>query len=241
GQGNCNRGFYMSNSPSINVSLTGGAFNNIKEYGILIVNNDATWGPGEARLTVDTLPITMSPGSTSGAAVETNDAFAMSPMGSGVAPDRMNRRDPVEQPKSDENGRQSSATFLGALDISHSTVTGSLKAISVKGMLASANIHDNSLTISGATVGVDVDGGGTVTLRRNNITTNGTGLYVKNNGNVTSATENFITSHTSEVIHIDADAGTIGTISENNLSGNVGYAINYLKASPSLSATCNWY
>ncbi len=241
GQENCSRGFYMSNSPSLNVSLKGGAFNNIKEYGLLIVNNDATWGPGDAKLTVDSLPITMSPGSTSGAAVETNDAFAMTPMGSDRAPERMNRKDPAELPKSEDNGRQSSATFLGALDISHSSVTGSLKAISVKGMLASANIHDNSMMITGASVGVDVDGGGTVTLRRNSITANATGVYVKNNGNVTYATENFITSHTSEGIHIDADAGTIGTISENNLSGNTGYAINYLKTSPPLVATCNWY
>src|SRR5205085_12226085 len=89
------------------------------------------------------------------------------------------------------------------------------------------------------TVGVDVDGGN-ASLYRNKINANGTGVRVKNGGNLTSTTRNYINSNTADGIRVEASAGTIGPINENDLSSNGTFDINNLSAS-SLNATCNWY
>ena len=236
GAGNCSRGFYMTNCPSSNITLTGGAFNNIRDYGILMVNNDPTWGAGDVRLTVTNLPITMSPGASAGVLDSTDNSFASNLLGEELLRTRLNRK----EPELSGLKTSSSSTYLSDLDISNSTITGGASGIRVSGTLASANIHDNPSTITGAVTGVEVDGG-TAALYRNNITANGTGVRVKNSGNLDSATENYITSNTTEGINIEATAGTIGIVSYNDLSGNTGYAINYLKTTPALGAVCNWY
>ncbi len=207
GQNNVHRGFYMSNSPSANVSLTGGSFNNIKEHGVLMSTNDATWGSGDVRLTINNVPIAMSAGSTAAVAVDAPAA---------------------------------NSPYVGVLDISNSTISGSSgTGVLVKGSLASANIHNNASTITGFVIGVDIDGG-SASLFQNDINTNGTGVRVKNSGNLTSTTENFIKNNTGDGISVESTAGTIGAINNNDLSGNGGYAIN--NASGLISdASCNWY
>jgi len=241
GAGNCSRGFYMSNCPSSNVTLSGGAFNNIRDYGILMVNNDLSWGDGDARLTVNNLAINMSPGSYAGVLDSTDNNFLNSPTVSNLPVNRIGRKDEVVVDKSVTNNSSTSpGSTVSVLNISNSTITGGQNGIKVSGTQASANIHDNPTTITGAVIGVDIDGG-TAAIYRNNITANGTGVRVKNSGNLDSAMENFITTNTVDGINIESTAGTIGIISNNDLSGNTGFAIKYLKPTPSLSASCNWY
>ncbi|MBK7159954.1 MAG: hypothetical protein IPH77_15835 [Ignavibacteria bacterium] len=61
--------------------------------------------------------------------------------------------------------------------------------------------------------------GGTAAIYRNSITAIGTGIRVKNSGNLDSVKENFITSNTVEGIKIESTAGNIGIVSNNDLSG----------------------
>ncbi len=124
-------------------------------------------------------------------------------------------------------------------EIKNSSITGGNAGIWAKGSDASTNIHDNASTITGATIGVDVDGG-SATIYRNTITANGTGVRVINGGQLAPTTENFITNNTSDGIRIEANAGSIGAINSNDLSGNTGFNINNL-SSTSLNATCNWH
>ncbi|MEO6189094.1 MAG: T9SS type A sorting domain-containing protein, partial [Saprospiraceae bacterium] len=128
-----------------------------------------------------------------------------------------------------------------AAEIKNSTITGGVGAagILVSGSDASANIHNNSSTITGALIGVDVNGG-TATLYRNNIIANGTGIRVKNGGKLNPTLENFIKNNNADGIKIEATAGAIGNINNNDLSGNTSYAINNLSV-PTINATCNWY
>ncbi len=137
---------------------------------------------------------------------------------------------------SNTNNATVSAEIKGQTEVSGSPV-----GILVVGSDASANIHNNASTITGNIIGVDVDGS-TSSLYQNNITANGTGVRVINSGNLTSATENFITNNTSDGIRVESNAGSIGPINSNDLSGNGAGAkdINNLSASV-LSATCNWY
>ncbi|MGB4852190.1 MAG: DUF1565 domain-containing protein, partial [Ignavibacteria bacterium] len=242
GAGNCSRGFYMSNCPSSNVTLTGGSFNNIRNYGIYMTNFDASWGAGDSRLTVNNLPVTMSPGSTAGVWVYADNSYANNPTNSNSVVKRLSRKDELVTDKSVTDNPKSSpnATLVSALDISNSALNGAPTGVLVTGTLASAYIHDNPSLFTGAVTGVDVDGG-SAAIYRNNITAIGTGIRVKNSGNLDSVKENFITSNTVEGINIESTAGNIGIVSNNDLSGNTGYAINYLKTTPSLSASCNWY
>ena len=149
----------MSSCSSSNVSLTGCTFTGIKDYGVLMVTNDATWGSGNVRLNIADLSLTLSGGAIAGVAV---------------------------------NAPVANAPYVGALDISQSTLNGGAAGVLVSGSLASANIHDNASTITGALIGVDVDGG-SASLTQDNITANGTGVRVSNSGTLSSVTNNFIT------------------------------------------------
>ena len=122
----------------------------------------------------------------------------------------------------------------------NTTVSGSPAGILVFGSDATGNVHNNASSITGNTIGVDLDGG-SASLYQNNIYANGTGVRVINDGKLTSTTENFIKTNTVDGIRIEANAGIIGGINDNDLSGNTGYAINDLKVSPAVAATCNWY
>ena len=126
-------------------------------------------------------------------------------------------------------------------EISNTTINGSASAtgIWISGSDATADIHDNAATITGMLVGVDIDAS-TSTLFQNRIIANGTGVKVRNGGNLTSATENFIANNTGDGILIEASAGTVGPINNNDLSGNGNFNINHL-SSAATNAQCNWY
>src|SRR6185503_2188399 len=52
---------------------------------------------------------------------------------------------------------------------------------------------------------------------------------------------NFIKNNTGDGISVEATAGTIGAINNNDLSGNGGFAINNASATLISNASCNWY
>ncbi len=131
------------------------------------------------------------------------------------------------------------------LNISTSTINGNSitpAGVLVSGNNATANILNNTATITGNTTGVKVTNNASTSVNTSTITANGTGILVDLGGNLTSCANNFITSNTTAGVKIESTAGTIGTITINDLSGNpVGNAINYAKANPQLNATCNWF
>ncbi len=141
-----------------------------------------------------------------------------------------------------DNTANSSNANTVAAEIKSSTITGGATGILVFGPQASANIHDNTAAISGAVVGIDIDSATVSPLYRNTITGNGTGIRVRRNGTLGLTTENFITNNTTVGIQIDATAGAVGNINNNDISGNTGsgLGINNLSAL-TVNATCNWW
>src|SRR5262249_35556642 len=120
------------------------------------------------------------------------------------------------------------------------TVRNAATGISIhqdSGFVASASIDGN--TISGNTTGIDADGG-SAAIDRNSITANGTGVRVRNGGSLTSVTENFVTNSAVDGILIDASAGAIAAVFNNNLSGNAGFGLNN-HALTSIVAEHNWW
>lgn len=128
----------------------------------------------------------------------------------------------------------------GLVEMDSEVLNATNAGIAVVGAQAFATIQNNEGAISGNLIGIDVETG-TATIYRNNLTANGTGIRVLNGGNLVSVTENFITNHTGIGILLEANAGAIGGINFNDLSGNVTYAIQDLLATPAVDATCNWY
>ena len=55
-------GYYFSNTPSRNVSISGGSVSDVKNVGVLVGYKHPTWGGGDARLTIDGLTIDMAAG-----------------------------------------------------------------------------------------------------------------------------------------------------------------------------------
>ncbi|MBK6450470.1 MAG: right-handed parallel beta-helix repeat-containing protein [Saprospiraceae bacterium] len=100
-------------------------------------------------------------------------------------------------------------------------------------------------TVQGANVGFQWIAGsnfsGTlpVVLTRNTVDGNNTGILLQSNGSAT-ITENYVINSVADGIQLAADAGTLSEVHSNDLSGNVGFAINNQSAS-TLNATCNWY
>ncbi len=141
----------------------------------------------------------------------------------------------------DNSANSSNANTVSA-EIKNSTITGGATGITVFGPQASANIHDNTASINGAVVGIDIDSATVSPLYRNTITGNGTGIRVRRNGTLGLTTENFITNNTTVGIQIDATAGAVGNINSNDISGNTGpgLGINNLSAL-TVNATCNWW
>jgi hypothetical protein len=93
--------------------------------------------------------------------------------------------------------------------------------------------------LDSVTAGVSVEGE-SAAVDDNHITGNETGIRVLNGGSLTSVTGDFVTGNTGDGILIDATAGTIGPIFNNDLSGNTGLAINNLSANV-VDASGNWY
>jgi hypothetical protein len=99
----------------------------------------------------------------------------------------------------------------------------------------------SGVTISGGNKGVNIDGAGTnAAIANATITANAYGISVLNGGKLTNCANNFITNNTKDGISVEATAGAIGSISENDLSGNGLKAVNNLSV-PAITATCNWW
>ncbi|HRD82868.1 MAG TPA: HYR domain-containing protein [Saprospiraceae bacterium] len=141
----------------------------------------------------------------------------------------------VHDNPSNSNGADAYAEIKG-----NTNVSGSPIGIWVVGSDASANIHENSSSITANTTGLDVDGGTVSQLYRNSITGNATGVLVRNGGNLGLTSENFIMTNTVDGIRIEATAGIVSDITNNDLSANLGKAVNNLSTLP-LNAICNWY
>jgi nitrous oxidase accessory protein NosD len=96
-------------------------------------------------------------------------------------------------------------------------------------------------TLTGGPVGLLVDGAHSLaSLTQSTISGNGTGVHVETGGSLTSAAQNFITHNTGDGILIDATAGAVPSIFDNDLSGNAGAALNYQAATP-VNAAFNWW
>jgi SdrD B-like domain/Right handed beta helix region/Putative Ig domain/Domain of unknown function (DUF4214) len=93
-------------------------------------------------------------------------------------------------------------------------------------------------TLSGFATGVDVNGG-TATLQQNTIFSNSVGVSVENSGSLTAALQNFIRNNTGAGISIAANAGTIGAVTDNDLSGNTPAIANASAAL--IDASLNWW
>ncbi|MCI0360847.1 MAG: right-handed parallel beta-helix repeat-containing protein, partial [Planctomycetaceae bacterium] len=120
--------------------------------------------------------------------------------------------------------------------------------------LASTNFAGNQAvrlwqnTLTGNNTGVLVQSNGSANLFQNTITGSGVGGGVRvitgsltGSGAVTNAVqENFISGGAGDGIRIDATAGAIGAVFDNDLSGNTGFGLNNLSA-PAINAECNWW
>ncbi|MBK7375304.1 MAG: hypothetical protein IPJ02_07055 [Chitinophagaceae bacterium] len=159
GQNNANTGYYFSNVPSNNVSVTGGSISDVKDYGIRIVNNDATWGSGDAKVTVDDITINAP---LAAAAVSVSGAVAFSPYVSVL--------DIAHSTISGSNtGIQVSGSLASAnIHNNVATITGTTTAVDIDG--GTASITQNTIT-SNAT-GVRVQNSGNLTAVTNNFITN---------------------------------------------------------------------
>jgi hypothetical protein len=183
GSGNCNIGYYTTAVSSTNVKVVGGSMTGIIDYGVLATTNDAVWGAGDAKVTLETVTIAVG---GSGVGVKANI-------------------DPIAPTK-----------------------------------FASINVT-TGCNISGGATGILAEGtNASVSVATSKINANGTGIHVKDGAEMTSCLNNFITNNTVDGISIEAAAGAIGPINDNDLSGNTLKAIKNLSA-PTIAATCNWY
>ena len=114
-------------------------------------------------------------------------------------------------------------------------------AFQVNGPTASANV--NNTKVSGASVGVDIDGSAVLTF--DTITGNGRGVVVDNTGTLTSATNNLISRATWVMgSRLCRTAAAVGPISLNSLGGNgagsTGFSIDNL-STMTIDASANWW
>lgn len=84
--------------------------------------------------------------------------------------------------------------------------------------------------VAGTSMGVSIAAGSSATLFENDIS--GASVGVDNSGILDSVTENFIRNNTGDGIRLETGSQVSGTIFNNNLSGNTGFALNNLTATP---------
>ncbi|MDB5336673.1 MAG: hypothetical protein JWN70_2292 [Planctomycetaceae bacterium] len=82
--------------------------------------------------------------------------------------------------------------------------------------------------VAGTSVGVSIAAGSTATVVQNDIS--GASIGIDNSGILDSVTENFIRNNTGDGIRLESGSQVSGTIFNNNLSGNIGFALNNLTA-----------
>jgi uncharacterized repeat protein (TIGR01451 family) len=103
-------------------------------------------------------------------------------------------------------------------------------------------------TVTNCDTGFLVQSNGIAHFETNVITASGsgggihvaTGTLTGSGANTNGAFENFVTGGTADGILIDATAGAISPIIQNDLSGNAGFGLHNLSAS-TISATPNWW
>jgi uncharacterized repeat protein (TIGR01451 family) len=103
-------------------------------------------------------------------------------------------------------------------------------------------------TLTNCDTGVLVQSNGVAFLDTNAITGSGsggglhvmTGTLTGSGANPDSVFRNFITGGSSDGILIDATAGAIAPMSQNDFSGNTGFGLHNLSA-PQITATLNWW
>jgi hypothetical protein len=94
--------------------------------------------------------------------------------------------------------------------------------------------------ITGGPVGVLVDGAHSVaSLTQDTISGNGTGVSVETGGVLTGATNNFIRNNSGAGVSIAATAGSVGAITDNDLSGNAQAVAN--ASAVQIDASLNWW
>ena len=127
-------------------------------------------------------------------------------------------------------------------EIVDNTVTGAAFAgIELKTIRSQITILVEGNSISGNSIGVDVNDQTRANLFHNIIDGNITGIQVVNSAVLVSATNNFITNNTTQGILATqaASAGIVGSIANNDFSGNTA-GINNTTASL-VNASANWW
>ena len=111
-------------------------------------------------------------------------------------------------------------------EISHNTVHGFASGIALEGATSTANIHDNTGSIYGNAVGIDVNGG-TATISGNHIYNNTTGVRFANggNGSVTGNDFDGSTDNTTD-LRLDSTAGAVTIGALNNFAGDTYFIDN---------------
>ncbi len=137
-----------------------------------------------------------------------------------------------------------SASDVGIL-VSGPNASAAISDSSIQDVTVGVEIDGGSATISGSLIeltgtGISVHGGGGLTLNGNTITLSGVGVEVGSTGTLASATGNRIDANTGDGIRIDAGTTSVSPITNNDLSGNGGLAVDNLSGL-SIDASLNWW
>ncbi|MEO6131602.1 MAG: SprB repeat-containing protein, partial [Saprospiraceae bacterium] len=109
---------------------------------------------------------------------------------------------------------------------------------------AASTVTYSANTVNGANIGFQWIAGSNfagnlpVVVTRNTVNGCNTGVLVQSDG-LATLTENYVINSLGEGIQFAAPAST-GSVNSNDLSGNVGFAINNQTVS-NINGTCNWY
>jgi len=122
----------------------------------------------------------------------------------------------------------------------NNNISGFYQGIFAEGN-ANVTITENDATIHNNTIGIDVMSNAIATIFRNTIELNGTGVRFSAGGRLDYCRENYIRSNTTDGVLIMSDAGVIGDITGNSITGNGGFGINDQKTTPAVTGTCNWF
>jgi hypothetical protein len=142
-------------------------------------------------------------------------------------------------------GFQLTATIGGANAADANTITGGVTAVrlfdadgATNGNRATASLVNNTLIAQTGT-NVQVNGGALTAVTQNTITGGPIGIDVATGGTLGPVSQNFLTGHATNAILIQASAGAVGAVSNNDLSAN-GVALNNAAAA-ALDASGNWF
>ena len=137
-----------------------------------------------------------------------------------------------------------SASDVGIL-VSGPNASAAIGDSAIQDVAVGIEIDGGSATISGSLIehtgtGIDVHGGGRLTLIGNTITLSGVGVEVGSTGTLASATGNRIVNNSGDGIRIDSGATSVSPITNNDLSGNGGLAVDN-QSDLTIDASLNWW